>query len=217
MRILLLEDELMLQKNIEHFLKLQGHFVESYSNGETLLDNANLLDFDFFIFDINVPEIDGFELIRYIRSQEINTPLIFITAMVDIEDIKEGFELGCNDYIKKPFELHELEIRIKNILKQCKIYSLVKLSEDLYYDFDNKLVLKDDKPLDISTKQSEILYILMKNMGHVVSFETISSYVYNNSDHAIHTISSHIRDLRKLVGHDIIKNVRGIGYKLTIL
>lgn len=216
MRILLLEDEVTLRKNIEHYFTLKGHFVESYTNGETLLDNANLLDFDFFIFDINVPEVDGFELLQYIRSQEIDTPLIFISALVDIEDIKEGFELGCNDYIKKPFELYELEIRMKNIVKYLKMESQIKISENLYYDFDKKCLLKDNKPLDISTKQSEILYILMKNQGHVVSFETISSYIYHDNEHALHTISSHIRDLRKFIGKDIIKNVRGVGYKITV-
>jgi len=215
MRILLLEDEVTLQKNIERFLTLKGHSVEAYSNGEILLDNANLLDFDFFIFDVNVPDIDGFELIRYIRSRGIDTPLIFISAMIDIVDVKEGFELGCNDYIKKPFELHELEIRMKNILKHFNINSLLKLSENLSYDFEHKSMLKDNKSLDLTMKQSAILYILMKNRGHVVSFETISSFVYDDGDHALHTISSHIRDLRKLLGDDIIKNIRGIGYKIT--
>jgi len=215
MRVLLLEDEVILRKNIESFLTLKGHFVESYADGETLLDKANLSDFDFFIFDINVPNIDGFDLIRYIRSQGIETPLIFVSAMVDIEDIAKGFELGCSDYLKKPFDLHELDIRMGNILKYSNAHKNIKLSEGLSYDFDRKEILKDGKTLDLSVKQREILYILMKNRGHVVSFEDISSHVYQGKEHEVHTISSHIRDLRKLIGSDIIKNIRGIGYKIA--
>jgi len=104
-----------------------------------------------------------------------------------------------------------------NILKHFNKNSLLKLSENLSYDFKHKSMLKDNKSLDLTAKQSAILYILMKNMGHVVSFETISSFVYDDGDHALHTISSHISDLRKLLGDDIIKNIRGIGYKITIL
>lgn len=214
MRILLLEDELTLQRNIEHFLIHKGHVVESYSNGEILLDNVNLTIFDFFIFDINVPSINGFELIQYIKSQNINTPLIFISAMSDIENIREAFELGCNDYLKKPFELHELEIRIKNTIRHFKGFNKKKLSEDMYYDFDTRTMFKDDKPIECSAKQNEILYILMKHLGTYVSLDTISSCIYNDNVYNYYTISSHIRDLRKHVGHDTIKNLRGIGYKI---
>jgi len=215
MKILLLEDEVTLHKNIKSFLTLMGHSVEGYTSGETLFDNANFTDFDFLIFDINVPDIDGFELLRYIRDKGIKTPLIFISAMVDIEDISRGFELGCNDYLKKPFDLHELEIRINNIMKKSKRSEIVELPDNFSYNFEYKEIMKDGKSLDLSIKQREILYILMKNRGHVVSFEDISSHVYQDKRHELHTISSHIRDLRKLIGPSLVKNIRGIGYKIA--
>lgn len=215
MKILLLEDEAILHKNIKQFLTLKGHSVEGYTNGEALFDNAHLTDFDFFIFDINVPNIDGFELLRYIREKGIETPLILISAMIDIEDISKGFGLGCNDYLKKPFELQELDIRMNNIMKKFRKSEIVALPDNFAYNFERKEITEDGKSIDLSIKQREILYILMKNRGHVVSFGDISSHVYQDKGHELHTISSHIRDLRKLIGPSLIKNIRGIGYKIA--
>jgi len=216
MKILLLEDEDVLRINIEKFLKLKGHDVNSYADGGVLLDEANLFEYDFFIFDINVPDVDGFELLEYIKNKNIETPLIFISAMIGIEDLSKGFKLGCSDYLKKPFELEELEMRINNIKSSFTTHERINLSEDTIYDFDTKSVYKDNIPLELSKKQTEILYIIMKHNGHVVSFETIADYAYEDDFRDMHTISSHIRDIRKVVGSSLIKNVRGVGYKLVL-
>ena len=216
MRILLLEDEEILRLNIEKFLTLKGHEVESYEDGGVLLDEANLFEYDFFVFDINVPDVDGFELLEYIKNKNIETPLIFISAMVGIEELSKGFRLGCSDYLKKPFELEELEMRINNIKNSFTAHERIALSADTYYDFDTKAVYKDEVALTLSKKQAEILYIIMKHNGHVVSFETIADYAYEDDFRDTHTISSHIRDIRKIIGANLIKNVRGVGYKLVL-
>ncbi|QOR61964.1 response regulator transcription factor [Sulfurovum sp. ST-21] len=216
MKILLLEDEEVLCRNIEKFLTIKGHQVDSYGDGGVLLDEANLFEYDFFIFDINVPDVDGFELLTYIKDKKIETPLIFISAMVGIEEISKGFKLGCSDYLKKPFELEELELRINNIKNSFSAHERIELPGGLVYDFDTKSVYKDGEPLELSKKQSEILYIIMKYNGQVVSFDTIADYAYEDDFRDMHTISSHIRDIRKVIGSETIKNVRGVGYKLAL-
>lgn len=216
MKILLLEDEEILCKNIEKFLTLKGHEVDSYEDGGVLLDEANLFEYDFFVFDINVPDVDGFELLTHIKNKKIETPLIFISAMVGIEEITKGFKLGCSDYLKKPFELEELELRLKNIKNSFTTHERIDLPGGLVYDFDTKSVFENDKRLDMSKKQSEILYLIMKHNGNVVSFDTIADYAYEDDFRDMHTISSHIRDIRKIIGPDTIKNVRGVGYKLVL-
>lgn len=216
MKILLLEDEEILCKNIKTFLTIKGHQVDSYEDGGVLLDEANLFEYDFFIFDINVPDVDGFELLTYIRDKKIETPLIFISAMVGIEELSKGFSLGCSDYLKKPFELPELELRIKNIKSSFTAHERMELPNGLVYDFDTKSVYDGEKRLELSKKQSEILYIILKYNGNVVSFDTIADYAYEDDFRDIHTISSHIRDIRKIIGSDTIKNVRGVGYKLVL-
>lgn len=216
MRILLLEDEEALRKNVEKFLTLKGHTVESFEDGGVLLDEANLFEYDFFVFDINVPDVDGFELLQYIKDKNIEIPLIFISAMVGIEEITKGFQLGCSDYLKKPFDLAELELRINNIKSSFSAHEQLELPNGLIYDFDAKAVFKGNIILELSKKQSEILYILMKHNGHVVSFDTIADYAYEDDFRDTHTISSHIRDIRKVVGSEVIKNVRGVGYKVVL-
>jgi DNA-binding response OmpR family regulator len=216
MKILLLEDETVLRKNIEKFLTIKGHQVDSYEDGGELLDEANLFEYDFFVFDINVPEVDGFELLAYIKDKKIETPVIFISAMVGIDEISKGFKLGCSDYLKKPFELEELELRLKNIKNSFSAHERLDLPGGLVYDFDTKSVYKDEKRLELSKKQSEILYVIMKYNGQVVSFDTIADYAYEDDFRDMHTISSHIRDIRKVVGPDTIKNVRGVGYKVVL-
>ena len=216
MKILLLEDETVLRKNIEKFLTIKGHQVDSYEDGGVLLDEANLFEYDFFVFDINVPEVDGFELLAYIKDKKIETPVIFISAMVGIEEISKGFKLGCSDYLKKPFELEELELRLKNIKNSFSAHERLDLPGGLVYDFDTKSVYKDEQRLELSKKQSEILYVIMKYNGQVVSFDTIADYAYEDDFRDMHTISSHIRDIRKVVGADTIKNVRGVGYKVVL-
>jgi DNA-binding response OmpR family regulator len=216
MKVLLLEDEDILRKNIKKFLMLKGFKVDSFDNGSQLLDRANLFEYDFFVLDINVPDIDGFEILRYIKDKNIETPAIFISGMVDIEDLTKGFGLGCSDYLKKPFDLEELFLRIKNIKNSFTAHERLELSNGLVYDFDSKSIYKDNKIVELSKKQSEILYILMKSNGNVVAFDTIADYAYEDSFRDIHTISSHIRDIRKLIGSEMIKNVRGVGYKVVL-
>ena len=216
MNILLLEDEEILCKNIERFLTIKGHKVDSYNDGGVLLDEANLFEYDFFVFDINVPDVDGFELLTYIKNKKIETPLIFISAMIGIEEVSKGFNLGCSDYLKKPFELEELELRLNNIKGSFSTHKRLTLQGGLIYDFDVKAVFKNNDRLELSKKQSEILYLLMKHNGQVVSFDTIADYAYEDDFRDMHTISSHIRDIRKLIGPDTIKNVRGVGYKIVL-
>jgi len=216
MKILLLEDEEILCKNIEKFLTLKGHLVHSYHDGGVLLDNANLFEYDFFIFDINVPDVDGFELLRYIKDKKIETPLIYISAFIGLEEITKAFTLGCSDYLKKPFELEELELRIKNVRNSFSKHELVNLPNDLTYDFNTKSIYNGNQKVTLSKKQSEILYLIMKHNGQVVSFETIADYIYEDDFRDTHTISSHIRDIRKIIGSKTIKNVRGVGYKLVL-
>ncbi|PHQ56267.1 MAG: DNA-binding response regulator [Sulfurimonas sp.] len=216
MKILLLEDEEVLCQNIESFLTIKGHQVDSYGDGGVLLDKANLFEYDFFVFDINVPDVDGFELLTYIKEKKIETPLIFISARIGIEEISKGFMLGCSDYLKKPFELEELELRLNNIKSSFSAHEQLELPGGLVYDFDTKAVYKNEKSLELSKKQSEILYILMKHNGQVVSFDTIADYAYEDDSRDMHTISSHIRDIRKVIGSQTIKNVRGVGYKIVL-
>lgn len=212
MKILLLEDELSLNKHITKYLTLKGHNVDAYDDGMELLDGVNLYEYDFFIFDINVPNINGFEVLEFLRDKNIDMPVIIISAMLSINEIKRAYDLGCSDYLKKPFELLELELRVDSIVKSFHFTEFVEFDEINKYDLKNKQFFKDNILIELSKKQNEILYILIKNRGKVLSFDTISDYIYDDAYKDYHTISSHIRDIRKKMDIELIKNVRGVGY-----
>ena len=159
-----------------------------------------------------MPNFNGYEILEYIKNKHINTPVIFISALVGIEDIKKAFKLGASDYLKKPFELAELEIRMENILSNFHKEDVIKLEDGYEYNFDTRTLYKDGKPIILSKKQNDILYILLRNKGNVVSFDTIADFVYGDEFKDYKTISSHIRDIRKKIGSKLIQNVRGVGY-----
>jgi DNA-binding response OmpR family regulator len=214
MRVLLLEDDYLLCKHIKRFLELKGYEVDAYNDGEELLDHADLYEYDIFVFDINVPHINGFEIVEYIKDKEIETPVIFISALVGIEDIKKAFKLGASDYLKKPFELAELELRMQNILSRIEKKRGVEIDEELYYDMDKRMLFRNGEHVPLSKKQNDILYILLKNRGSVVTFEKITDFVYRDEPVEYRTISSHIRDIRKKIGKNFIQNIRGVGYMI---
>ena len=117
MKILLLEDDIILQEIIEEFLVERGYDVESFFDGEKALDAIGAGSYDMLLLDVNVPNIDGFEILSYLREIGNTTPAIYITSLASIADLKKGFDLGADDYLKKPFELEELDARIGHIVK----------------------------------------------------------------------------------------------------
>ncbi len=215
MKILLLEDELMLQSSIEEYLLSLGHMVRSFSKGNEAADILELESFDILILDVNVPNINGFELLEYLQKSEIFTPTIFISALVDIEDISKAFDLGAYDYLKKPFHLKELGLRINNVTqfmdRQNREHIL--LSQNYTYSKEHNELLYHGKVQVLTKKQSLILKVLCKNIDMIVGFEQFREFVwdYDPVDNAI--IRSEISRFRKVLKEDFIQNFKGVGYK----
>jgi len=212
MKILLLEDDFLLKKHIEKYFTLKGYEITGFDDGLNMLDNINLYDFDFFIFDINVPNINGFEVLEFLRDKKIELPVIMMSAMIEIDMVKKAYELGCSDYLKKPFELAELELRMDAIAKNFHFKDYIEFENNYKYDLNEKQLFKDKEAIILSKKQNDILYLLIKNQGRVLSFDTIADFIYEDAFKDMHTISSHIRDIRKHIDFELIKNVRGVGY-----
>jgi DNA-binding response OmpR family regulator len=153
MKILLLEDELMLNNAISEYLKNIGHMVESFCDGQEVLDNINST-YDLLVLDINVPTKDGFEILNELNSKKIYIPTIFISALIDIEDISKAYSLGCREYIKKPFHLGELGIKINQILKkEQNNTSHIKFSENYSYSKDKQTLYFNGEPQTLTKKQ----------------------------------------------------------------
>jgi two-component system OmpR family response regulator len=161
LRILLLEDELMLQSSIEEYLKGLGHSVNSFSNPIRVLDSLNESKYDILILDINVPQFDGLKLYETILQKSIQKPTIFISAQVDIETISRAFNLGAEDYLKKPFHLKELGIRVQKISKSIENSQRehMLLTENYSYSKKNMTLLYKNEPQKL-TKNSNKSFIV---------------------------------------------------------
>jgi len=213
MKILLLEDDIALASILVDFLHDNYEVVQTYSMKKAL-ELSEEHRFDLYIFDINVPDGDGISLLKELRSFNDETPTIFITAFHDTKYLKSAFESGANDFIKKPFDLEELEQRIENIKRHFGLDSLVEILHDNYLDTKLHTLKIAEKTLSLTHKESECLHYFYKNRHRVVSSEellqTFWEYEDMPSDDAIRTL---IKNLRKHLGKEHIINVRGQGYK----
>ncbi len=214
MKILLLEDELMLNSSISEYLKNIGHMVESFSDGESVMNNVDS-SFDLLILDINVPKKNGFEILEELNNQNIYIPAIYISALHDIEDITKAYDLGCREYLKKPFHLEELGIKINQILKKDQNNtSHVRLSENYSYSKDKKTLYFSGEPQTLTKKQLDIIHILALNINMIVDFETFRFDIWGGENIDNPTIRAEISRLKKALKEDFIKNIRGLGYKI---
>ncbi|MDD2790022.1 MAG: response regulator transcription factor [Sulfurimonas sp.] len=215
MKILLLEDEVMLNESIQEYLQDQGHSVESYFDGlkayESIQENA----YDLLILDINVPGMDGLSFLERLHELKIHIPTIYISALVDIEDIARAYKLGCYDYLKKPFHLKELILRLDRIVLSNETPRVhLRLSKNYSYDQEHSSLLFNGITQTLTKRQSQIIDILARNRGRVVDFEQFSIYVWDDQVVDNATIRAEINRLKKSLQEDIIHNIRGMGYMI---
>ena len=213
MRVLLLEDEYMLRVSITEFLEELGYEVSGFSNGEKAFEAVYETHFDLYLLDVNVPGMNGFDLLRTLRKEGNKTPAIFLTSMVNVSDLQEGYKSGCCDYIRKPFDLTELQIRIMHALKS--FYhdgeSKIDFGSDLIYDTENFTLMHGGENIALSKTEKEIFTVLLKHTNQVVSVEMFQDEIWGEYvDPA--NIRVQINNLRKKLPIEIIQNRRGLGY-----
>ncbi len=217
MKILLLEDDVILQEIIEEFLLETGYEVETFFDGEKALDAIGSTMYDMLLLDVNVPNINGFEILSYLRDIGNTTPAIYITSLSGIDDLKKGFDLGADDYLKKPFDLEELQVRIERIVKvHC-------LQEEILFD-DIKFIPKahqiifEDRIVDIRQKEAQVLEYFVRNTGKIISCDEIIENVWNDDSVPTHaTIRTYIKNLRKIFEKEYFDNIKGEGYRFNYI
>ncbi|MEA1917216.1 MAG: response regulator transcription factor, partial [Campylobacterota bacterium] len=212
---LLVEDDIQLNKTIKRFLELQNYSVASAYDGNSAIDIIDSCRCDLYIIDINIPNISGLELLEYIRNKDIKTPVIIITASLEIENFEEAYEGGCSEYIKKPFHLKELDIRIKNLLN-IKKEKIVKLRDNIIYNISENILIVNDESMKLRKKEQRLLFILMEKINETVYNEAIISYVWENEVKDNYPIRQLVNQLRGKLQEDIIITEVGIGYRLKV-
>jgi len=218
MKILYLEDDINLSETVEEFLTDEGFDVTSVYDGDEALEAIYEQNFDILILDVNVPGINGFELLQSLRDTNIQTPAIFTTSLSSINDLSEGFSVGADDYMKKPFVLKELLFRTKALLKrEFKVQnSLVNISENILFNTQSNELLINNVRVPLHPKELLLLKLLLKHKNECVTFETIYQNVWSfNESHSDMSLRTYIKNLRKHLGKEKILSIKKVGYKLV--
>jgi len=211
MKILILEDNIALCNVMKKALEKETYIVDVFIDGDDAL-NVIANGYSCFILDINVPSIDGIEVLKYIRLHHKDIPVIIVSSNHELEKIQLSYEKGCNDYLKKPFFMYELIHKVKEL---CKLEDKYIVFDDKYkYNFIDHILYKDESKIVLAKKEILFLELFAKNINKVVSYDEIDEYVWEGEDTNIDNIRALIKRLRKKIPNASIKIVTGIGYTL---
>ena len=213
MKLLLLEDDPIIAEQIRDYFELFDHRVDHYSDGAHLIDEANPSHYDIMLLDINTPGLNGIEVLQSFRDLSIDTPAIFITAMSDLEYLKDAYRSGCNDYVRKPFDIEELEIRIEHLVKGNG-EQWIAITPRYRFDMKNERLFDGESEVPLGRKERQLLYLLLKHRGHAVSKEKIKDYLWEDQEVCDNTLRTTMKKLRDKVKENFIENLRGVGYRI---
>ncbi|QKF80559.1 response regulator transcription factor [Halarcobacter ebronensis] len=218
MKIFLLEDDFSLNRLICNALEQRGFFVTSVDDGYDAMTNILNNKYDLYILDINVPGFSGHEVLEQIRKSHEKLPVIIVSAQLDIDNISKAYDLGCNDYLKKPFELEELilhvKYHIKSILKSDVDKDVIELGSGFSFNLKEQSLYKHNHEIILTQKEKLLLTLLINNLDKTVSSEMIHEYVWDSKEMEAVSMRSMVHKLQKKLKSGMIVNIRGIGYRL---
>ncbi len=214
MRLLLVEDNVPLAEAICLGLKGLGHTVDAVHTAEHGLLSIETESFDVVLLDINLPKMSGLDLLKKIREQHIHTAVIMLTARDTTADKITGLDLGADDYLVKPFELDELDARLRAVIRRLSGSEVNTLTRgEISMDVQGRVVKLNDEPINLSRKEFNVLQILLEANGRVVTTTALESKLYSwDEEISSNSIQVHISNLRKKLGKESIKTLIGIGY-----
>jgi DNA-binding response OmpR family regulator len=215
-KILVLEDNELLLETLEDFLSEKCCEIDLAHSAQEALELCFRNRYDIYLFDVKLPDGNGFNLLNELRKANDDTPAIFITSLEDKESLKEGFINGADDYIKKPFDLDELWLRVNAIMhrKRGIKEECIKIDEEYTLDIQRKNLLKNSQEIILNLKDFELLHLLLLHRGKVVTKQMIEEHLWSSCDNPNYgSIRVYINNLKKIFGKDSITNIRGIGYR----
>ena len=214
MQVLLIEDDPALAEALTQTLKREGFAVNHLDQGQLAIESVKTELPDIVILDLGLPDIDGTEVLKAIRKQSADLPVLVLTARTSLEDKVKGLDLGADDYLAKPFEVAELMARLRVFERRASTMKHSDLSiGDVTLDSASHQVSISGKSVDLSRREFMLLKALMENAGRVQTRDSLESKLYSwGEEVASNTIEVHIHHLRKKLPSQFIQTLRGIGY-----
>jgi heavy metal response regulator len=222
MRILLIEDEKKVARFIKKGLEEEHYAVDAAYDGETGLYMTEINEYDLVVLDLMIPKIDGLEVLKRIRGNKNNVPILVLTAKDTVEDIVKGLDSGCDDYLTKPFEFKEFLARIRALLRREKAEKEPALKiADLTLSLVTHKVTRGEKEVELTSKEYALLEYFMRNPDKVLTRTLISEHVWDyHFDSMTNVIDVYVNYLRKKIDKGfepkLIHTIRGVGYTLSV-
>ncbi|MHC1716365.1 MAG: response regulator transcription factor [Candidatus Dojkabacteria bacterium] len=220
MKILMIEDEESLRKIVKRYLEKRNFIVDEAEDGREAISKININTYDCLLLDLNLPEIDGITLSKRLKKKGYDIPTIMVTARSQIYNKIEGFEVGADDYITKPFDLSELLARVRAVVKRSSNNKeqILKLENyEIYTERNSLLNMKTGEEITLSNKEMGILEYLLRNKGRIIPTEELMEHVWDGDlDSFSQTVKTHIKTLRHKMDKKkaLISTVRGKGYQI---
>ena len=213
-RILLVEDDLILSETLSELLQTQGYEVTLATTGNQALEVTYENSFEIMLFDVNIPDFDGFELLKILRESGNSIPCIFLTSLSDIASLSRGFEVGADDYLKKPFDFDELLVRIQAVLRKSFASKENEINyKDLVYKITNNELLKDDELIALAPLELKLLSLFFKRINETITKQELLYELDNVNESSEGALRVYITKLRK-AGLEI-QTIKGTGYRLV--
>ena len=217
MKILLLEDEPEYNETIREYLETLGYDVQAFEDGDAALDAIYAEPFHLLLLDIRVPGATGYDIVRQLREEGNDIPTIFITSLTDIDDLSIGYELGCNDYIRKPFASRELKYRIEQVLKLYYYHSnkeSIALEGGYRFETGSGRMLHGERIVPLSEKESRVVAYLVQHAGEYIPTKRLWEDVWEYKMVTEADIRMCIKKIRSKTRSDLITSRKGLGYKI---
>lgn len=220
MRLLVVEDEAALCSSIAEGLRLDGYEVDTCLDGSEALELCSVENYDLILLDLNLPGLDGMEILHRLRAEDAETAVLILSARGQIQDKVAGLDAGANDYLTKPFHFEELEARVRSLTRRRFIQEDVRLRcGEISFDTKSRTAYAREQPLSLTRKEAGLLEYLLLHQGRVISQEEMLEHLW---DHSVNSFSNSIRvhvsslrkKLRVALGYDPIQNKVGQGYMM---
>jgi len=216
--ILLLEDDQQLSDTIKQFLEYEGYEVLCAYDGLQAQDLAYEKKIDLMLLDVKVPFQNGFDFLRTLRDDGVETPAIFITSLNSVEDVTRGFDIGCDDYMRKPFELKELSVRVESLLKRRygTYHEKVDLGQGLLFDVKENYLTKNNEKVPLKNKEAKLLSLFLEYPNKLLTYDKIFERLWEYDEvPSAGSLRAYIQTIRSFLGKENIETIKNIGYRFA--
>jgi two-component system, OmpR family, response regulator len=217
-KILLLEDDLNLSETVAEYFDEQGFDVVCVYDGDDAIASIYENHFDLLLLDVNVPNKNGFDVLKEIRAQKNNVPAIFTTSLNSMDSLEEGYTSGCDDYIRKPFELRELLFRVQTILKRefSQKSDVINITDDITFNSISNELKQNNEEIKLNLKELKLLKFFLQHPNELLVHDRIYDHVWDyDEEYSDNSLRTYIKNLRKILGKDKIVSLKKLGYRFN--